>query len=92
MTILTKDTPAGAGPPDRLWEGAPSITAGGNAPLRLAAEGVWRVEAGKVEVKGKIKKVDLRAQIAGELRDAGITEAPAVVTPRGSGVPADRGR
>ena len=27
-----------------------AIAAGGNAPLRLTAEGVWRVAAGKVEV------------------------------------------
>ena len=42
--------PAGADLPDRLWAEAPAVAALGNAPLRLAAGGVWRVAAGRVEV------------------------------------------
>lgn len=50
MATSTSDMPAGPDSSRPLWEGAPSVKAGGNAPLRLTAEGVWRVEQGKVEI------------------------------------------
>ncbi len=50
MATLTSEMPSEADLPDRLWAGAPDVRAGGNAPLGLPAGGVWRVEAGKVEV------------------------------------------
>ncbi len=50
MTASTSDRAAGADLPGGLWEGAPVIAARGNAPLRLPADAVWRVEAGKVEI------------------------------------------